>query len=89
VGGKPETAFGLVDMAGNAAEWTADFYGETFAACGSEPCLNPKGPIEGDARVIRGGAFDDLFASSFRSAKRDKEDPWATSPAVGGRCVKR
>ncbi len=89
VGTKPDSEFGLSDMAGNAAEWTGDFYGETFDECGNEPCRNPKGPVEGDERVIRGGAFDDLFASSFRSAKRDKAKPPATSPAVGGRCVKR
>lgn len=89
VGSLPAGGFDLFDMAGNTAEWTGDFYSETVASCGDEPCQNPTGPLEGDMRVIRGGAFDDMFVSSFRTAKRDKEIPTATSPAVGGRCVKR
>ena len=88
VGSKPATPLGLFDMAGNVAEWTRDYYAESYAACTAGPCVNPTGPFEGDERVIRGGAFDDFFASAFRIAKRNKSEPATQSPAIGGRCVK-
>src|SRR5690606_8757475 len=43
---------GVEDLAGNAAEWVADWYSESFAA-GDD--YNPKGPDDGAGRVIRGG----------------------------------
>lgn len=43
--------YGALDMAGNAPEWVADWYGEKYYA--SSPDHNPVGPSSGDARVIR------------------------------------
>ena len=88
VGSRDATGAGLFDLAGNVAEWTGDFYGETFAPCDPAPCEDPAGPTDGTERVVRGGAFDDMFASAFRTAKRTKAAPETTSPAIGGRCVK-
>jgi len=81
------TSFSLYDMAGNVAEWVYDRYGETFETCAG-PCVNPTGPDAGDTRVVRGGAFDDIFGGSFRTAKRDAEAPATRSAAIGGRCVR-
>ncbi len=88
-GAKPATSFELFNMGGNVSEWTRDFYGETFAVCGGEPCVDPEGPLEGDERVVRGGAWDDFYISAFRTAKRDKNNPQTKSPTIGGRCVKQ
>ncbi len=84
----PATSFGLANMGGNVSEWTADWYGETSDDCGGASCADPQGPLEGDERVVRGGAFVDMYASAFRTASRDKENPTTRSPAIGGRCVK-
>jgi serine/threonine-protein kinase len=44
---------GCLDMAGNVAEWTQDWFGPYSA----DPQTDPRGPDSGDERVARGGTF--------------------------------
>ena len=58
VGSFPEGAspYGAMDMAGNAWEWVADWYGPNYY--GESLDEDPTGPARGVDRVLRGGAFD-------------------------------
>ena len=51
VGSYPCNAFGLFDMHGNVYEWCSDWYGPYSTGI----VTNPRGPVTGLGRVIRGG----------------------------------
>ena len=54
-------------MYGNVAEWVHDYYGEDYY--GSSPDRNPRGPQQGEFRVVRGGGWSSN-AESTRSTHR-------------------
>jgi formylglycine-generating enzyme required for sulfatase activity len=47
--------YGALDMAGNAAEYVADWYDKSYYT--NSPSSNPTGPVNGNYRVIRGGSW--------------------------------
>jgi formylglycine-generating enzyme required for sulfatase activity len=62
VGSYPSGAspYGALDMAGNALEWTQDWYDRDYYRV--SPRNNPQGPATGAYRVVRGGSF---FVEAF------------------------
>ncbi len=52
---------GLLDMAGNVSEWTADAYDPTESQYPADPSalrVAPRGATHGAARIVRGGGYD-------------------------------
>jgi len=77
--------FGALDMAGNVAEWTADWYGESYY--GTSPAYNPKGPPSGEYRVLRGGSWFNV-GRVVRAAFRMWNYPDLQSDSSSFRCAR-
>jgi len=76
--------YGVLDMAGNALEWLADWYQEDYYS--NSPYSNPSGPTSGTTHVIRGGGYPD-GAERQRCAHRYGDFPDLRSWVVGFRVV--
>ncbi|WP_282010431.1 formylglycine-generating enzyme family protein [Nitrospina watsonii] len=76
--------YGLHDMAGNVAEWVADWMDENYYRL--SPKDNPQGPSPQDNKGVRGGAWN-TTAGFLRSSNRAGFLPDFRNPGVGFRCV--
>ncbi len=78
VGSHPEgrSPLGVDDLSGNAAEWVADWYSESFPRT---EVRNPQGPQSGPGRVVRGGGWQDpperlAVTKRFFSSAQNRSD---------------
>ena len=67
-GRRKANSWGLYDMHGSLYEWVADWYGPYD----KKQQQDPKGPAEGDEKVMRGGSY---------MSHRLKDGEWETTEA--------
>ena len=82
------SVYGVNDLAGNLAEWTADWYDENYYKNFSldAAAQNPRGPLQGLEKTLRGGSFNSVpfFA---RAVHRQSWDPSGSQRWIGFRCA--
>ncbi len=91
VGHWKPNAFDLCDMTGNVWEWCNDFYGAKYYR--NSPMDNPRGPKEGEKRVLRGGAWSSKADNCTSWVRNCEEagftDVCLTMDSNGFRCVRK
>jgi formylglycine-generating enzyme required for sulfatase activity len=83
VGSFAPNPWGLYDMHGNVWEWCWDWYG----SYDKKAQADPRGPVSGVVRVLRGGSWDDV-ANGVRSASRHSVTPSNRRNYYGFRLVR-
>lgn len=77
--------YGIVDMAGNVAEWVQDWYDPNYYR--TAPLTDPSGPNQGAIKAMRGGSWLKP-AMSLRTSDRDWGTMDSRPSGTGFRCAK-
>ncbi len=83
-GKKLPNILGLYDIYGNLWEWCSDYYGSAYYR--QKRGKNPKGPTNGDYRIIRGGSWTNS-KEMMRISNRNALNPNTSRINIGFRIV--
>ncbi|WP_185061252.1 formylglycine-generating enzyme family protein [Pseudonocardia eucalypti] len=82
--------YGLYNVAGNVWEWTSDRWSTGWHRADTPRTrVNPRGPDDGDSRVIRGGSYlcHHSYCNRYRVAARTYNTPDSGTGHMGFRCA--
>lgn len=85
VGSYRPNGLGIYDMSGNVSDWCQDWYGINYYRNRSKN--NPKGPLSGSYRVVRGGGWGDGLWG-LRASVRQGCYPGLRCPTLGFRLAR-
>jgi len=78
--------YGALDMAGNVAEWVADWLSLEYYS--NPPASNPLGPDSGQYRVWRGGSWANTSPDWIHTYSRTGNLPTDDGAGLGFRCAR-
>ena len=79
-----KSIYGVEDLSGNVFEWVADFYSKNYYQISKKK--NPRGPLVGTKRVLKGGSFVHN-ENALRISSRGRFNPVERRANHGFRCV--
>jgi sulfatase modifying factor 1 len=84
----PANGYGFYTITGNAWEWCGDWFHPAYHVTATRK--NPVGPLDGAAKVMKGGSYlcHKSYCNRYRVAARTSNTPDSSTTNISFRCVR-